>query len=101
MIWDVVLCSSVDMYQHFGGTCCLHSFNKERIYLEPEYEVAGFSKILEPVYQTTLCDIPEGIILCHLRLNMEEASGFSEKLVTTDKLPHCHDPKYNNLISLL
>jgi len=42
-LWDVTLCDLIDCYENFGGICCL-------LLLSWKMEVAGSSKMLQPVY---------------------------------------------------
>jgi hypothetical protein len=57
-LWDVTLRNSVDLYQHFGRTCCRY------IHLLWWNEGGTLSCVaLESVHQTTRCDITQDTIL--------------------------------------
>jgi hypothetical protein len=55
ILWDVMLFSLADRYQHLGGISCIH-FNIRKWYGTMKVEVARSSKqMLLPVYKAVLC----------------------------------------------
>jgi hypothetical protein len=65
VFWVVAPCSLVEVYQRFGGPCCLH-------HQGDEYWAMSTSETLVNVYQTTRCYNPKDSNLhTHRRENLE------------------------------
>jgi len=60
--WNCTLCSLLNRYQHFWGTCCLHlqAIRRRNLHME----VPGASQMLR-VYQTMQCHMRRPITLIH------------------------------------
>jgi hypothetical protein len=58
VFWDMTPCSLIDMYQSFGGTCCLDAQGTRVSYILNN-GAAGSRRTLPPIYQAILHQIPE------------------------------------------
>jgi hypothetical protein len=62
VFWVIVLCSLVEVYQRFGGACCLHHQDNELITLMMEAESTSETSV--NFYHTTCHNNPEDSHCC-------------------------------------